>query len=98
LPRHEVIGKFNSAKTKLEALGFDVINPLDIVKEKADGFDTDWQTAMRICIAELMTGDAVYLLYDWHYSNGARIEKELADILNIFATDSLFILKKHFEK
>jgi nucleoside 2-deoxyribosyltransferase len=98
LPLHEVIAKFNDAKSKLETYGFEVINPLEIVKEKADGFDSDWQTAMRFCIAAMMTADAVYLLKDWQDSNGARIEKQIADMLNIFAIDSLFILKKHFKK
>ena len=96
LPIHEVIEKFNKAQLKLEAYGFEVINPLEIVKEKAQGWDTDWQTAMRLCITAMMTADAIYLLKDWQDSDGARLEHQLADMLKLYATDSLFLLKKHF--
>jgi hypothetical protein len=97
-PIHATTTKFGEAQKKLEAKGFEVINPLVIVSEKGNGWHTDWQTAMRLCLIEMMKADAVYLLPDWKDSRGAKIEKQLADDLELFNTDSLFCLTKHFEK
>lgn len=71
--------KFQKVKFNLEALGYEVINPLEVVC--AD--ETCWDTAMKKCIAALMTCDMIYLLSDWRESKGAKIEHKLAKSLNI---------------
>jgi hypothetical protein len=39
---------------------------------------TLWTGCMRICIQELATCDVIYMLPDWKFSRGAKIEHELA--------------------
>lgn len=78
LPYSEVYIKFRTASLKLEAAGYSVINPVELVAE-----DADWIQAMRICISFLPHADYIYLLPDWQDSNGAKVEKQLADVLKI---------------
>lgn len=79
LPIHEVTMKFGAAQKQIEALGFIALNPLELV----DDFKATWQYAMKICICHLTTANAVLLLDNWEQSKGAKIEKQLADDLEI---------------
>jgi hypothetical protein len=83
LPIAETTMKFGSAQKKLEAQGYEVVNPLAVVCEQGDGWRTDWQTAMKLCIRALMDCNYIYLLPCWKDSLGARIEKKIAGITNI---------------
>lgn len=83
LPIAEVTMKFGTAQKELENKGYEVVNPLAVVAEQGDGFRTDWQTAMRLCIKELMDCDGIYLLPCWEHSTGAQIEKRLAEQLKM---------------
>lgn len=96
LPIHEVTMLFGDAQKKLEDKGFKVLNPLELVCLHGDGFHTDWQTAMKICIRSLTQADAVFLLPNWKDSKGAKLEKQLADELDIYATESLYNLTSYF--
>ena len=78
LERAKCSKKFERAKLTLEALGYVAVNPLDIVKE-----DAEWNDAMRTCIKSLMGCDAIYLLDNWHDSEGAKIEYDLAKKLQM---------------
>lgn len=69
--------KFWSTETVLTQKSFEVINPLRLVQNQNE----DWTKAMKICIAGMMTADAVYMLPDHVYSAGATIERSIA--LNI---------------
>lgn len=69
--------KFRSTETVLTEKSFEVINPLRLVQNQNE----DWTKAMKICIAGMMTADAVYMLPDHVYSAGATIERSIA--LNI---------------
>jgi len=71
--------KFANAKKRIEAKGFKAINPI----EEVGDWNITWDVAMKICIAKLLEADAVILLGDWPFSKGARVEKQLANNLNI---------------
>ena len=78
-PVHSTALKFAMAKKEVESLGFEAINPIELVGD----FRTPWDTAMRICIKALMDCDAVVLLPDWANSKGAMFEHEIAERLEM---------------
>lgn len=79
LPYDQVKQKFKIKQLELEAKDFFVLNPVDIV---GDG-DCDWQEAMRISVMMLANADYICLLPDWHLSEGASLEQQLAMKLGI---------------
>jgi hypothetical protein len=74
----ECVKKFSSRAEILRAQGYEVVNPMEIVPE-----GTGWKDAMKLCISELMNCDAYYMLPDWRYSKGAKIELQLALALDL---------------
>lgn len=65
---------FERAASQLHrALGCAVEIPHDTVPS-----DADWQTAMRLSISAMLGCDGVALLEGWRWSQGARIERQLA--------------------
>ena len=95
LPQDEVIAKFALVQKEIEALGFEVINPTQVVGD----WQTPWDKAMRMCIAKLTQCDAIVLIPDWISSKGAKIEYEIAKQLEIpdfrFSNFGLQDLKVH---
>jgi nucleoside 2-deoxyribosyltransferase len=91
--RAECTFKFANAQKAIEELGFEVINPIEVVGD----WDTNWNVAMRLCIAKLTECDGIVLLPDWRRSSGAMIEQDLADSLEIpiftYSQTGLLILK-----
>lgn len=79
LPVHETALKFAMIKKKIEALGFEAVNPIEVVAD----FNAPWKEAMKKCITALMDCDGVLLLPDYLDSRGARIERELANGLEL---------------
>jgi hypothetical protein len=71
--------KFKTAQLEMESHGFIAINPLEIVTDN----NTPWDTAMKMCIKQMLDCDAVILLPCWEDSNGAKIERKLANKLEI---------------
>lgn len=71
--------KFGKVQKTLEDLGYEVVNPLEIVGD----WKCPWDIAMRKCITALMQCDAVFLIYDFMLSKGALIESELAKNVNL---------------
>lgn len=71
--------KFNSAELYLTGLGYDVVNPV--------AYDTiqngTWEDYMRRDIKLLCGCDYIYLLEGWEASDGASLEKLIADNLKI---------------
>lgn len=66
--------KFGAAQKRLEALGYEVINPLTVVND----WQTPWHDAMKLCFNKLIECDGIHLLPDWKESRGARIEAAIA--------------------
>jgi hypothetical protein len=71
--------KFGAWQKAIEAMGFEVVNPLEVVND----WRTPWDEAMKLCVAELIKCDAVFMLPCWTNSKGAKVEKQLADDLGI---------------
>lgn len=87
--------KFGAAQKDIESLGYQVINPLAVVND----WHTPWQKAMKICIASLMSCDAIVLLPCWQDSTGAKIERQLAEDLDMpiynYSKFGLIVLKNN---
>jgi hypothetical protein len=71
--------KFDFAELYLTRKGYTVINPMKL----AHNHDKSWEAYMKECIAEMIKCDVVYLLPDWHMSDGAKLEKYIANKLKI---------------
>lgn len=65
---------FESAYRQLLSCG---LSPHQIVNPVVDlGLDTDtpWDKAMQVCLEALKGCTAIYMLYNWKFSIGARLE------------------------
>jgi len=69
--------KFGSVQRKLEAQGYEVINPLEVV---GDPF-ADWIPAMKKCLRAMLGCEQIYFLSDWKDSKGAKVEHTLSWLL-----------------
>jgi len=78
LDRAHCEAKFKDTQELLEFRGYDVVNPVTLVPEHAT-----WDQAMRLCILELLTVDAVFVQPDWYDSKGARVEYMIANALHL---------------
>lgn len=65
---------FNKEAARLKAMGFDVVNPVDINPDTT----ATWHECMRRDIAALVTCDTIALLPGWEHSNGANLELHIA--------------------
>lgn len=70
---------FNAEAARLRGMGFDVVNPADLVADEG----TAWADYMRADIRLLLTCDAVALLPGWDESRGAQLEVEIARSLGM---------------
>lgn len=77
--RAECTAKFQKAQEAIEALGFEAINPLQVVGD----WQTTWNKAMRMCIAKVTECDGIAMLPDWSKSKGAILEYEIAQALEL---------------
>jgi hypothetical protein len=80
LPKPKVFNKFEDAEIFLRLKGYNPVNPMKI-SPYVEG--KKWVDYMISDIKQLMQCDAIYLLRDWHESNGARIEKTIAEGLGL---------------
>jgi hypothetical protein len=78
LPYNEVYAKFKVKQMELEAKGYYVLNPCDLIAA-----DCEWEEAMRISVMALSSAHYIYLLPDWWQSEGAKLERALALKLRI---------------
>ena len=76
-PQAECELKFATAKQKIEALGFESINPLEVVGD----WQTPWNKAMRMCISKLTECDAIVLITDWSSSKEPYLNMRLQNNL-----------------
>lgn len=73
LPYEDVRRKFARVEAELRASNFMPVNPLDHVSAGISPAE-----AMKHLVPILLECDAILLLSDWEFSEGARIEAELA--------------------
>lgn len=73
LPRADALKNFERGEKELAANGMDSVNPLKLVDE----FMTT-REAMKVLLPVLLDCDGIMLLYDWEWSEGAKIEHTLA--------------------
>lgn len=78
-PQEACTEKFAIMKQAIEALGFEAINPIEVVGD----WQTSWNKAMRMCVAKLTECDGVVLLPCWTASKGAKMEWEVSKMLGI---------------
>ena len=71
--------RFRSAEKEWLKAGYEVVNPMVLDHDH----DKKWASYMRVCIKALMDCTHIYLMNNWQDSNGAIIEKNLADELGI---------------
>ena len=77
--------KFHAEAARLRALGFEVINPAELINEDPDMVFASaaaqaehWRECMRVDITQLLLCDGVALLDGWTCSKGARLEQHVA--------------------
>lgn len=80
LPYNEVLKSFNDTEDMLIPLWDVVINPTKISPLDPSKL---WIDYMRTDIAELIKCDAIYMMFGWKYSKGARLEKYIAEELGL---------------
>jgi hypothetical protein len=79
LPPEPTAEKFKNAQIELEAKGFDVVNPIELVNDPK----ASWITAMATCLEALELCDAIFMLPCYADSIGAKIEHNTARKLGI---------------
>lgn len=92
-PKNDCLLKFNRAENELRDKGYKVFNPVAYIEMYNDAIELsggvrltdekDRKTIMKICITNLMDGDALYLLPDWQESKGATLEATIAKSLGL---------------
>jgi hypothetical protein len=78
-PFDKVVAKFKEAELTLTAMGFEAVNPIEVVHNASE----PWDSAMKICIKAMLDCDGMVILPCWSLSRGARIERQLAEDLDI---------------
>ncbi len=73
-PREETERKFEAAEELLKSRNYVVMNPLKVVLNP----DCSLRAAMKRLLPALLSCDAILLLRDWRFSEGAQIEASLA--------------------
>lgn len=74
----DVFSKFNAVAYRIRQKGHQAINPMEICSPA-----WSWERCMKECLLHLVECDALYLLSDWQWSKGARLEKEVAEGLGL---------------
>lgn len=68
--------KFGYVSSELRKKGHSVINPFAMFEDMRGYFEKEDE--MTICFAAITVCDAVYMLTDWHDSEGAKMEHKFA--------------------
>lgn len=70
-----VRAKFAKKQKELEALGYEVVNPVTAI----NNLNMDWTKVMKRCIDMVSRCDGIYLMADWKKSTGAKLQYLVAD-------------------
>lgn len=73
MPEHN-FPAFNAEAARLRALGYDVVNPVDINPDPG----VTWHECLRNDLQALLTCDTLALLDGWMISQGAHLELHVA--------------------
>jgi len=73
MPEHN-FPAFNAEAARLRALGYDVVNPVDINPDPG----VTWHQCLRNDLQALLTCDTLALLDGWMVSQGAHLELHVA--------------------
>jgi nucleoside 2-deoxyribosyltransferase len=65
---------FSNVQKALEKIGYEVVNPMELPHDH----DKSWESYMKECILHLVQCDCIYMLDNWHFSAGARLEFNIA--------------------
>ena len=71
---------FNQEAARLRGMGYIVENPAENPAQDS------WQAYMRVAIAQLVRCDEIAMLRGWSKSEGARIERDIAQKLGMVVT------------
>jgi len=71
--------KFKTAEYRLSSLGFDPVNPMEVICD----WEMPWDEAMPLCLAALKSCDGILMLPDHTISPGAKLEMAKAEELGI---------------
>lgn len=74
----KVFLKFSSAEYYIKNRKHDVVNPMRITSQS-----WTWEQCMKVCIDQLITCDAIYMLKNWQFSTGATLEHQIAKIYGL---------------
>ena len=67
--------RFAKAEQEVAYMGLCPVNPVTLPHEH----DKSWNSYMKECISALMGCGAIYMLQGWLHSDGARLERSIAD-------------------
>lgn len=70
---------FNAAASKLRAMGYEVVNPVDINGDHS----VPWTDCLRKDLKEMLNCDLLALLPGWQNSKGAHLEMHVAHRVGI---------------
>lgn len=76
LPYDEVVAKFKEAEERLQAQGYETVNPM----KNGLPDNAPWELHMALDIVQLLGCETIYLLPDWQQSKGATLEKKIAEL------------------
>jgi nucleoside 2-deoxyribosyltransferase len=68
--------RFGQAKKFLIQKGYEAVSPIEHTNA-----DTEYKKCMYICVKLLKDCDGIYFLSNWQNSNGAKIEFQVATIM-----------------
>jgi hypothetical protein len=94
MPYDVAFEKFERAENQLKAIGFEVINPMKLDHKNA----VTWSDYMRTDIKALMDCDNIHMLSNWRSSEGAKLEKYIANELDIKEYSSVNIFIEHLKR
>lgn len=91
LPRAEAVRNFERGKKICMLNGFNFVSPTDVVDENATP-----REAMRMLIPMLLKCDAILMLNDYRFSEGAQLELAIVKYINTIHKET--VMRIFFEE